>query len=290
MTTAASLPARFGLKLTTKGETIDAQRDIWRVADDGGFDHLWASDHLASPAPDPTLPCLDGWTVLGAMAAVTSRVHVGLNVSGNAYRHPGALAKIATTVDHLSAGRLELGLGAAWNEAEFKMFGLPFLSTPERICALEESVRIVKALWTEDLVTFAGQFYQVDHAIAEPKPIQKPHPPIWIGGSGPKLTLRVVAQLADVWSAHGADKAPIGSSKTLDEHCAAVGRDPASIRRSVMVRFSSPDEALRETETYLRAGFNEILLRIGGGPDTRQQADDAVALLPRLRALAANST
>src|SRR5262245_14151869 len=131
-------PPRFGLKLTKSEEPIEVQREIWRIADESGFDHLWLSDHWATPPPDQTQPCLDGWTVLAAMAEATKRVRVGLNITGNLYRHPALLAKIAVTVDHLSGGRLEFGLGAAWNEPEFRMMGVAFPSVRDRIAMLDE--------------------------------------------------------------------------------------------------------------------------------------------------------
>ncbi len=279
-------PLRIGLKLSQQVHPIEAQREAWRTADEAGFDHIWPFDHLIALGPDPTKLIFDGWTILGAVAENTKRTRIGLNVTGNLYRHPGLLAKIAVTVDHLSAGRLEMGLGAAWNEPEFKMYGLPFPSAADRIRMLDEACRVLKLLWTEDRATFKGRFYQLDAAIAEPKPIQKPYPPIWIGGSGPKRTLRVVAKHADVWNSNVKPDDSLTLTKTLDEHCAAVGRDPATIRRSSQVRAENEDGALRIAETVIGAGFTELLVFPLAGEDLRAGVERAARLLPRLRARA----
>jgi F420-dependent oxidoreductase-like protein len=279
-------PLRIGLKLIQQSHAIGVQREVWITADQGGFDHIWAFDHLQALGPDPTLPILDGWTVLAAMAEVTHRARIGLNVTGNLYRHPGLLAKIATTVDHLSAGRLEFGIGAAWNEPEFAMMGLPCPPPADRIRMLDEACHVVKALWTEARPTFAGRYYAIAEAVAEPKPVQKPHPPIWIGGSGPRRTLRVAARHADVWNALRSTD-PATSSAILDEHCAKIGRDPGTIRRSVGVPFGAIDDTLAEIDAFVRKGFTEILLVLNG-PDPRADAERAVSqLLPRARTLAA---
>ncbi len=281
---------RIGLKVTQQIHPIAVQREVWKMAEDAGFDHLWAFDHLCAvgAGTDPTLPIFDGWTVLAAMAVDTRRIHIGLNVTGNLYRHPGLLAKIAVTVDHLSGGRLEFGIGAAWTEAEFTMMGLPFPSAARRIGMLDEACSVLKALWTEESTSFSGRFYRLDAAIAEPKPLQRPHPPIWIGGAGPRLTLRVVARHADVWNAQGPTvDAVIASNAILDRHCAAVDRDPATIRRSVGIRMAEPDEMLRAAERYAQAGFSDLLLYVGPmdpADDPRRDTEQlARSVLPRMR-------
>ena len=276
-------PLRFGLKLSQQIHPIDAQRDAWKIADQAGFDHIWPFDHLIALGPDPAQPIFDGWTILGAVAEATRRVRIGLNVTGNLYRHPGLLAKIAVTVDHLSSGRLEMGMGAAWNEPEFKMHGLPFPSAADRIRMLDESISAMKLLWTESRATFDGRFYQLTDAIAEPKPLQKPYPPIWIGGSGPKRTLRVVAKHADVWN--GAGNTPEETEallRILEEHCAKVGRDPATIRRSRNFRVDDADAALKQIESSRKLGYSDFLLFPAPG-DLRSGAETAAKLLPRLR-------
>jgi F420-dependent oxidoreductase-like protein len=280
-------PLRIGLKLSQQVHPIEAQREAWRMADEAGFDHIWPFDHLIALGNDPTRLIFDGWTILGAIAENTKRARIGLNVTGNLYRHPGLLAKIAVTVDHLSGGRLEMGMGAAWNEPEFKMYGIPFPSAADRIRMLDEACSVLKALWTEERATFKGRFYQLDGAIAEPKPVQKPHPPIWIGGSGPKRTLRVVAKHADVWDSDvPIPNETLALAKILDEHCAAIGRDPATIRRSRQVRADNEDAALRDAETAVRAGITELLVFPFAGGDLRSGVERAARLLSRLRALA----
>lgn len=278
-------PLRVGLKVAQQIHSIDAQRDSWTVAEEAGFDHLWPFDHLIALGSDPAAPIFDGWTILGAIAATTKRIRIGLNVTGNPYRHPGVLAKIAVTIDHLSQGRLEVGMGAGWNEPEFQMYGLPFPRASDRIRMLDESIQAMKLLWTEPRATFPGRFYQLTEAIAEPKPVQRPHPPIWIGGSGPQHTLRVVAQHADVWNSNARSLEETHAlATTLEAHCAKVGRDPATIRRSHNLRIDDADAALRQIETSRKAGFSEFLIFPARG-DLRQGIEAAVRLLPRIREL-----
>src|SRR4051812_5585262 len=279
-----SSPLRFGLKLSQQIHPIGAQREAWRAADAAGFDHIWPFDHLIALGPDPAQPIFDGWTILGAIAENTKKMRIGLNVTGNLYRHPGLLAKIAVTVDHLSRGRLEFGIGAAWNEPEFKQQGLPFPSAADRIRMLDESISAIKLLWTEHRATFAGRFYQLSEAIAEPKPMQKPGPPIWIGGSGPKRTLRVVAKHADVWNGGGAtDEETKDLLRILGEHCDKVGRDMSTIRLSGNVRADDADAALKQVEARRKMGYSDFLLSPGQGTDLRAGVETAAKLLPRLR-------
>ena len=256
------------------------------MADEAGFDHIWTFDHLIALGPEPAEPILDGWTTLAAVAENTKRARIGLMVTGNLYRHPGLLAKIAVTVDHLSKGRLEFGLGAAWNEPEFQQQGLPFPSAADRIRMLDESIQAIKLLWTEGRASFAGKFYQLTDAIAEPKPIQRPHPPIWIGGSGPKRTLRVVAKHADVWNGGGATP---GETKELlrilGEHCTKVGRDPKTIRLSRALRVDDADSALKQIEGSRALGYSDFLIFPAKSRDLRAGVEAAIKVLPRIRAI-----
>src|SRR5690242_8262122 len=201
-------PLRFGLKNSGQATTIQALRDVWRIADEAGFDHVWDFDHLASIGADGTeRPVYEGWTLLAAIAASTQRVRLGCMVTGNTYRHPALLAKEAVAVDHLSGGRLEFGIGAAWAEIEHQMYG--FEGLDHRVGRLSESLRIIKSLWTEERTNFDGRYYHMKDAIANPKPIQKPYPPIWIGASG-ETTMRLVARYADVWNIAGGDPGRAG--------------------------------------------------------------------------------
>jgi F420-dependent oxidoreductase-like protein len=287
---------RVGLKLSQQVFSLDAQREAWRMVDVAGFDHLWLFDHLVAIHQESPQPIYDGWTMLAAVAEVTQRVRIGLNVTGNLYRHPGLLAKIAVTVDHLSGGRLEMGLGAGWNEPEFAMYGMAFPKRPaERIDRLEEACRVLKLLWSETRASFDGRFYRLDQAIAEPKPLQKPYPPIWIGGNGPKRTLRVAATHADVWSCDvwptsmTAIESAYSLARVLDEHCASVGRDPRSIRRAHVLLADGTEAPLDMARASIRAGFTEFLLfpaaALSGEGDVRTAVETATALVPRLRAL-----
>lgn len=279
-------PLRFGLKLSGQDTTVDELRSVWQIADAAGFDHCWNFDHFASLGGDPELDVLEAWTVLAAMAEATARVRIGCMVTGNTYRHPGVLAKMAVTVDHLSGGRLEFGLGAAWAELEHTMFDLEFGTVGQRIARLDEACRLIKLLWTQHHSTFEGRHYRLQDAIANPKPVQRPHPPIWIGGSGERKTLRVVAEQADVWNAAGGDAAEVARlSGVLDRQCEEVGRDPDEIRRSVQIRFEGDAEsALRSVQEYVSAGVHDVIVMLMGGK-AREHAEATADLLPRLRQL-----
>jgi F420-dependent oxidoreductase-like protein len=274
------------MKLSQQVHPIDVQREAWKIADAAGFDHIWAFDHLVALGGDPAQPIFDGWTILAAVAENTKHTRIGLNVTGNLYRHPALMAKIAATVDHLSHGRLEFGIGAAWNEPEFAMHGLPFPSAADRVRMLDESLTALKLLWSQPRATYEGRFYQLKDAIAEPKPVQRPHPPIWIGGSGPKRTLRVVAKHADVW--HSGAGTPEEMKALLDilyGHCAKVGRDPKAIRLSHNLRVDDADAAQRQIESSRALGYSEFMFFPGQGQDLRVEVESIAKLLPRFRAI-----
>src|SRR3954452_22476014 len=257
---------RFGLKLS-QNATIEQMRGLWRLADEAGFDSCWVMDHFATLGPRDDAPIFETWTMLAAMAQLTNRTRIGCAVVGNTYRHPAVLAKMAVTVDHLSGGRLEFGIGAGWAENEHTMLGLEFGTKNDRADRLEESVQIIRSLWTQPRTTFEGRHYRLQEAVGEPKPVQAPHPPIWIRGPGPKRTLRLAAEYADVWNAAGGSPEEVAaSSAILDRHCAEVGRDPGEIRRSVQVGFSG-DEVERAQEAvrgYVDIGVTDILLVVRG--------------------------
>jgi len=286
---------RVGLKLSQQIFSLESQREAWRMVDEAGFDHLWLFDHLVAIHQEG--PVLDGWTTLASVAERTKRVRIGLNVTGNLYRHPGLLAKIAVTVDHLSGGRLEMGIGAGWNASEFATYGMPFpTSARERIERLDEACQVLKALWTEPRASFDGRYYQLHDAICEPKPLQRPGPPLWIGGNGPKRTLRVAAKRADVWSCDvwptnaAAMESTYALSKVLDEHCRAVGRDPKTIRRAHVMLADGSDTPLEIARRSLEHGFTDFMLfpvKARASADVRAAVETAAALLPRLRSLAA---
>jgi len=277
-------PLRFGLKLS-QNATIDTLTTIWGIADDSGFDHCWNMDHFASLGGDDTLDIFEAWTLLAGMAARTTRTRVGCSVTGNTYRHPAVLAKAAVTVDHLSGGRLEFGIGAGWAENEHTMLGLPFGTARDRADWLEEALPIIRSLWTEPRTTFPGKQYLLTEAVAEPKPVQTPHPPIWIGGVGRRRTLRMAAEHAAVWNAPGGSPAEVAElSAVLDGHCADIGRDPAEIRRSVQIRAPADAAALvDQVAGFVGVGVTEIILIVAAEPVA--QAERVADLLPELRGL-----
>jgi F420-dependent oxidoreductase-like protein len=279
-------PVRFGLKLSGQATTVETLRAVWRIADEAGFDHLWDFDHFATNGQGgPDRPIYEGWALLAAMAEATSRVRIGCMVTGNTYRHPAVLAKLAVTVDHLSGGRLEFGIGAAWAEIEHAMLGLDGLD--HRVGRASESLRVIKSLWTQDRTTFDGRYYRLKNAIANPKPIQSPHPPIWIGAGG-EQTIRLVARHADVWNPSGATrgKGLSEAAARLDEACAAIGRDPSEIRRSSQFRWDGENVAkLEQTVGQLvEMGFTEHIVYTDG-PTAQQTAERVAEALPVLRRL-----
>lgn len=279
-------PLRFGLKLSGQDTSVDTLRTVWRVADEAGFDHVWDFDHLAAIGDaGPDRPIFEGWALQAAMAEATKRARIGCLVTGNTYRHPVLLAKQAVTVDHLSGGRLEFGIGAAWAEIEHAMYGIEGLD--HRVGRLSESLQIIKSLWTEERTNFAGRYYHLTDAIANPKPVQKPYPPIWIGASGDS-TLRLVARHADVWNASGGgdtEKMREMIAK-LEDACGAIGRDVAEIRRSLQFGWDGADRAmlLDESARYLELGFTEQVIYLRG-PDPATVAGKVADLLPQLRSL-----
>jgi len=228
---------RFGIHSGQQNTSFDQYLQLWKRAEELGFD--WASvfDHFMPIQTDPTGPCFDGLTLLSAMAAHTSRIRCGILVVGNSYRNPALLAKIATTLDHVSGGRLELGVGGGWYELEHDQYNIPFPTIGRRIRMLSESTRILKRLWTERVVDFHGRYYTLNHAMSEPKPLQSPHIPLWVGGAGEKLTLRVVAESADGWNTFfGPLDYYQHKLDALGEHCRDTGRNPADIRKSLSVQ------------------------------------------------------
>ncbi|HYR50308.1 MAG TPA: TIGR03560 family F420-dependent LLM class oxidoreductase [Candidatus Eisenbacteria bacterium] len=278
-------PLRFGLKLSGQDTTIAALRAVWRIADESGFDHVWDFDHLASIGDaGPDRPIYEGWTLQAAIAEATKRVRIGCLVTGNTYRNPALLAKSAVTVDHLSGGRLEFGIGAAWAEIEHQMYG--FEGLDHRVGRLSESLRIIKSLFTEERTNFEGRYYHFKDAIANPKPIQKPYPPFWIGASGP-TTLRLVARHADVWNIAGGDPGRVKElTPMLEEACGAVGRNPAEIRRSIQFGWDGKDrrELLELSAGYLELGVTEQVVYLRGAEPVRlaEKIADALGDLRKL--------
>jgi F420-dependent oxidoreductase-like protein len=213
------------MQTAPQNTTWQELRATWKLIDSLGYDTAWTFDHFFPILSDPSGPCFEGWIALTALAAETSRVQAGVLVSGNTYRHPAVLAKMAATLDHITGGRLIMGIGAAWFEMEHTAYGIPFQTTAERIHRLDEAAEIIKRLWTEKQVTFEGRYYQLKDAYCEPKPVQQPRPRIMIGGSGEKLMLRVIARRADIWNTFGSPELFRHKIEVLREHCAAVDRN-----------------------------------------------------------------
>lgn len=200
-----------------------------------GYDTAWVYDHFHT-VPEPTQEAThECWTLMAALAATTSTVRLGQMCTCNSYRLPSYMAKVATTVDVISGGRLEFAIGAGWYEHEYLAYGYEFPRAGIRIAQLDEAVQIIKKMWTEDEATFTGEHYSVNGAINQPKPIQKPHPPLWIAGGGEKKTLRTVAKYGDYSNFAGTAETFARKSAILDEHCEAVGRDPGEIGRTLHV-------------------------------------------------------
>ena len=224
---------RVGIKVAQMGGAYAEMRDAWLEADRLGFDTGWGHDHLLNQN-DIALPVDEGWTVLTALLVQSRRIRGGLMVTANTFRHPAVLAKIATTVDVVSGGRLEVGLGAGWFEEEHRQYGLILPPIGERMRRLEESCQILEALWSEPRATFEGTYYQIREAFHEPKPVQRPHPPLVIGTSGERVGLRIAARHAQTWNMARATPAEFGKkSALLDQYCREIGRDPAEIERSI---------------------------------------------------------
>lgn len=175
---------------------------------------------------------LESWSALAALSALVPRIRVGTIVLGNTYRHPAVVAKMAAQVDIISGGRLVLGIGAGWQENEHEAYGIPFYTMRERLERLDEACQVIKSLWTQDRSSFAGRHYTLSDAPLDPKPVQRPHPELMIGGGGERVTLRIVARHADHWNVWGGPRVLARKGAILDEHCAALGRDPRTITRS----------------------------------------------------------
>jgi F420-dependent oxidoreductase-like protein len=248
-------------------------RDAVLAAEAAGFDSLWFDDHLLSDEGDPADAKLEGWTVAAAVAAITRRPTIGHLVTANTFRHPAVLAKMATTLDHVSGGRAVLGIGAGWFAEEHAAFGLDFgTSMGERIDRMGESLELLRRLLDGETVTHAGRFYHLDAAICAPRPLQA-RLPILVGGSGPRKTLPLVARFADLWNGYGTPEEISGTTALLDARCRETGRDPSSIERSVTLNVVVRDDRARAEADWAeivrrnRPQPDETKLEAGGSPD-----------------------
>jgi F420-dependent oxidoreductase-like protein len=230
-----------------------------KLAEDAGLDGAWVFDHFKPLYADPTGPCFEGWTLLAALAARTDRIRLGPLVTGMTYRHPSILTTEVVTVDHISNGRVEAAIGAAWFEGEHNELGVEFPRTRVRAERLEEGAQVMRLLMTEDGATFDGKHFQLNDATYNPKPVQQPHPPIWIGARGEQLMLPIVGRQADAWHAWGSVSDLQRKWRIVSEHAEKAGRDPAGITRATGLSLSeSWDEVRARIDEVADAGWSYL--------------------------------
>jgi F420-dependent oxidoreductase-like protein len=236
---------RFAFKTAPQNTTWAEMLAVWQEADGIElFESGWLFDHFYPIAGDPAGPCLEGWSTLTALAQATRRLRLGTLVTGIHYRHPAVLANMAATIDIISGGRLELGIGAGWNQEESGAYGIALGTPRERSDRFEEATQVLIGLLSQESTDFSGQYFQLSGARNEPKGPQRPHPPIVIGGNGERRTLRTAAKYAQHWNFVGGSAADFARKRdVLHEHCRAIGRDPAQITLSSHVRFDGQDYA-----------------------------------------------
>ena len=229
---------RFGIKTSPQNTTWPDMLAVWQAADGIElFESAWTFDHFYPIFSDPTGPCMEGWITLAALAQATERIRLGVLVTGNVYRHPAVLANMAASLDIVSNGRLELGLGAGWNEEECAAYGIDLPPLKERFDRFDEACQVVVGLLRDETTDFEGTHYRLTAARCEPKPVQRPHPPLCIGGGGEKRTLRAVARWAQHWNFPGGGVDVLNQKREiLHAHCAEVGRNPAEIMISTHLR------------------------------------------------------
>lgn len=260
---------RFGIQAPQQHTSFPAYASLWERAEQLGLEWASVCDHFVPTQGDTSGPCLEGPTLLAALAARTRRLRCGILVVGVTYRHPAMLANVAATIDHVSGGRLELGLGAGWHEPEHRQYGIPFPSLGERSQRLRETAHVLRRLWTEDRATYEGDYYRLADARCEPKPLQRPHVPLWIGGTGERVVLRTVAECADGWNTFLLPEDEYRHKlDVLTHHCRDLGRDPSDIRRAIVFHavladsVATAEERLRERASALRSSAGA--LRAGG--------------------------
>jgi alkanesulfonate monooxygenase SsuD/methylene tetrahydromethanopterin reductase-like flavin-dependent oxidoreductase (luciferase family) len=269
---SASTKPSFGIMTPPQQVSYADILRVWREADAlPQIGHAWLFDHLMPIGGDKDGPILEGWTLLSALAGQTARLRLGLLVTSNRFRPPAMLAKIAATVDVVSGGRLEFGIGAgsrpslAWARREYDANGLPYLDAPAAVASLAEACTVIRRLWTEtEPFDFDGEYVRLAGAYTNPKPVQQPGPPIVIGGRS-MATLRVVAEHADRWNMPGGDVADAASrGALLDRYCAEIGRDPAAITRSMVlpVAYDQPAATRDSIAAAIDAGFGHLILSL----------------------------
>jgi alkanesulfonate monooxygenase SsuD/methylene tetrahydromethanopterin reductase-like flavin-dependent oxidoreductase (luciferase family) len=259
--------------------------ELFQWADESGWDSAWGFDHFFSLNDDEMDPCLEGWTLLGALAAVTSHVQVGLMVTGITHRHPLVLFKQAVTVDHVSGGRCILGVGAAWNEREHRAYGIPFLPPRERVEMFGEAMEMVRLLESQERTTFEGKHYSLENAPFEPKPVND-HMPILVGSTGKRM-MRHVARYADIWDGGGTPEQFVSRGARLDELCRDIGRNPSEIRwayQHAPAGLSSIDAFSDHVRAYAGIGVSTFLIDVPRGSPSPVLREIANSVIPDLRA------
>lgn len=274
---------RIGVDVSQHQLTWPELRSRVAFAEEAGFDGAWVFDHFKPLYGDRRGPCMEGWTLLAALAASTERIRLGTLVTGVTYRQPSLLATEVATVDQISNGRVELAMGAAWFADEHEELGFDFPPAGERIDRLDEALHVVKALLTTDGADFEGRYYRLRTASYNPKPVQRPHPPVWVGGGGERRTLPVAARHADVWHGFGSPAVLARKSAVLDRAAEDAGRDPATIARSTNLSISEPLDEVRRTADALRqVGISYL---VASWPADRSRMEEFAAdVLPELAA------
>ena len=263
---------RFGLDVAQQRMPWDEVVSRVRFAEDLGFDGAWGFDHLKPMYGEGPGETYEGLTTLAALSGVTSRIRLGLLVTGATYRHPSMLAIEALTVDHASHGRLELAVGAAWFEEEHRELGIPFPPTSQRFDRLEDTLEIITRLYTGEVVDYDGKVVSLHGAQVRPLPVQQPHPPIWIGGSGPRRTLPLVARYADVWHSWGSPNSLAEANARIDSLATEAGRDPASIMRAGSLSLDDVDTARRHAAKFVDAGYGYLVCGWPGDGEKQVEA------------------
>lgn len=273
----AFVPQGWKMELATIDDPVAKWQtavDVAQLAERLGYDSLWVYDHFHNvprPAQEAVFEC---WTTMAAISQLTSTIRLGQMVGCNGYRNPAVLAKITSNLDVMSGGRLDWGIGAGWYENEYRGYGFEFPKPKDRIGMLDETVQIVRSMWTQPETTFSGEYYDLKRANCDPKPLQQPTPPIWIGGGGEQLTLRVVAKHADCSNFGGPPETWAHKRDVLRGHCADVGRDPDEIRMTW-----SPEVFIRETEVEVEAAGS---LAVWGQPVDEWRANNLVGTVEQV--------
>ena len=264
---------RFGLDIAQQRMPWSELADRARFAESIGFDGVWGFDHFQPMYGEGPGECFEGNTTLAALSGLTERVRLGLLVSGMTYRHPAVFAAEAITIDHASEGRLELSYGAAWFDKEHTELGIPFPALKDRVDAFEEAVQIVRGLLTTDGFTFEGAHFSVQDATLQPRPVQLPHPPIWIGASGEQRMMPIAAQHADVWHCFGPVEHLTKKSQRLSAMAESVGRDPATLTRAASLSLEDDAPTIAgHVDDWAAAGFEYLVC--GWPAGGRSQVED----------------